>query len=119
MDEGILAHIQHLKAYANTEPLKTSLLDPRFNLVKRGTAPGFEDLDGKWAVPGSGYGQSIINIWRRILDEPVPDKNEDSGTVSDVHDKIADKKLIEEFQNMIKELSNFVEKLKGIANNKE
>jgi len=68
-EEGIRAHIQHLKAYANTEPLKTPLVDPRFHLVERGTAPNWEDLNGKWAVPGEGYGESVIDIWKRILGE--------------------------------------------------
>jgi len=68
VEDGIRAHIQHLKAYANTEPLKTDIVDPRFNLVKRGSAPNFEDLNGKWAVQ-EGYGQSIVSIWRRMLDE--------------------------------------------------
>ena len=40
-------------------------------MIKRDIAPNFEDLNGKWAVPGAGYGESIINIWRRILDEQV------------------------------------------------
>ena len=36
---GIRAQIQHLKAYATTKPLVQPLVDPRFGLVKRGTAP--------------------------------------------------------------------------------
>lgn len=66
-EEGIRAQIQHLKAYASKEQLRTPLIDPRFNLVKRGSAPNWQDLDGKWAVPGEGYGKAIINIWNRIL----------------------------------------------------
>lgn len=64
--EGVRAQIQHLKAYASTEPLKNECVDPRFNLVSRGVAPAWEDLNGRWAVPGDGYGQDILKIFERI-----------------------------------------------------
>lgn len=60
---GIRAQIQHLKAYANKETLKNPCVDPRFNLVTRGIAPNWEDLNGKWAVPGTTYGQNILKIY--------------------------------------------------------
>ena len=34
----------------------------RFSLVKRGVAPTLEQLNGKWAVPGNGYGESIASM---------------------------------------------------------
>jgi N-acetylmuramoyl-L-alanine amidase len=68
---GIRAQIQHLKAYASTEALKNPCVDPRFNLVTRGIAPYWEDLDGKWAVPGDGYGESIVKIWQDICNTKV------------------------------------------------
>lgn len=55
---GIRAQVQHLKAYASTDPLNNACVDPRFNLVTRGIAPCVEDLGGKWAS-GAGYGYSI------------------------------------------------------------
>lgn len=57
--QGLRAQVQHLKAYASTAPLKNACVDPRFNLVMRGIAPNLEDLDGRWAAPGIGYGASI------------------------------------------------------------
>ena len=36
---GIRAQIQHLKAYASTEPLKQDCIDTRFRYVQRGCAP--------------------------------------------------------------------------------
>lgn len=63
---GIRAQIQHLKAYASTEPLKHPCVDQRFHLVKRGSAPKWVDLNGKWAVPGTTYGQSILKLFDRI-----------------------------------------------------
>ena len=59
---GLRAQVQHLKAYASSEPLNTVCVDPRFNKVDRGIAPCLEDLDGRWAVPGVGYGKRIALI---------------------------------------------------------
>ena len=59
---GLRAQTQHLKAYASTEPLNNACVDPRFNKVDRGIAPCLEDLDGRWAVPGVGYGKRIALI---------------------------------------------------------
>ncbi len=69
--EGVRAQIQHLKGYASTEPLSNLCVDPRFGLVQRGVAPCWEDLNGRWAVPGNGYGESIVDIHRRILETQV------------------------------------------------
>lgn len=53
---GIRAQIQHLKGYATTNPLNQECVDPRYKYVAKGCAPTFEQLSGKWAVPGySGY----------------------------------------------------------------
>ena len=49
---GIRAQIQHLKAYATSAALKNTCIDPRYKYVSKGCAPRFEDLAGKWAVPG-------------------------------------------------------------------
>lgn len=66
---GVEAHVQHLYAYATTEPLPAgiTLVDPRFSLVKRGSAPYVEWLGASenptgvgWAHPGVGYGASIV-----------------------------------------------------------
>ena len=59
---GLRAQTQHMKAYASTEPLNNACVDPRFNKVNRGIAPCLEDLDGRWAVPGVGYGKRIALI---------------------------------------------------------
>ncbi len=62
-EAGVEAHIQHLYAYASTEPLPQGkeLLSPRFALVQRGCAPTWQGLNARWAVPGTTYGQSIIH----------------------------------------------------------
>ncbi|MEW6458679.1 MAG: stalk domain-containing protein [Bacillota bacterium] len=71
---GVEAHIQHLYAYATTDPLPPGkvLLNPRFNLLeqlkRRGSASTWQDLNGRWAVPGTTYGQSIIHdFWLKAL----------------------------------------------------
>ncbi|MDQ1001197.1 N-acetylmuramoyl-L-alanine amidase [Neobacillus niacini] len=67
--EGVLAHLQHLYAYASTKPLPDGypLVDPRFSLVARGSAPTWVGLNGKWAVPGTTYGQSILGLYERMI----------------------------------------------------
>lgn len=49
---GIRAQIQHLKGYATTVPLVHECIDPRYKYITKGCAPRFEDLAGRWAVPG-------------------------------------------------------------------
>jgi hypothetical protein len=59
---GVRAHIQHLKAYASTEPLNQGLVDPRFRYVKRGSSHTIQGLAGTWATDRNYH----IKI-RRIL----------------------------------------------------
>lgn len=63
---GVMAQIQHLKAYASKEALKNECVDPRFNLVTRGVAPTVDALEGKWAT-SAGYGKKITTIYSDIL----------------------------------------------------
>ena len=65
--EGLRAQVQHLKAYGSTEPLVNPCIDARFKYVSRGCAPRTIDLNGKWAVPGVGYGESIDAIAREVI----------------------------------------------------
>ena len=72
-DEGVLAHLEHLFAYASKQTLPSNLskVDPRYDLVTKGIAPNWEDLNGRWAVPGNNYGQEIIQIYELIKKEVV------------------------------------------------
>ena len=70
--EGVRAQIQHLKAYANKQPLNNPQVDPRFHLVKRGTAKYVEWLGQKenpdglgWAT-GKSYGYKIIRLIKEL-----------------------------------------------------
>lgn len=73
---GIRAQIQHLKAYANREPLLNPCVDPRFNYVDRGCVPYIEQLGIQenpqrkgWSA-GKNYGGQILDILGRILKMP-------------------------------------------------
>jgi len=68
---GVRAQIQHLKAYASTEPLKQANASPRFHLITRGIAPFWEDLNGRWAVPGTYYAQTILHIYETALEYTI------------------------------------------------
>lgn len=61
VQEGIRAHVQHLKAYASTDELKNECVDPRFKWIERGCAPYVEDLDGHW-TSDTGYSSKILSI---------------------------------------------------------
>jgi len=62
---GVRAHVQHLKAYASTEALRQSLVDPRFRYVKRGRAPSIYDLAGRWASDRE-YGRKLEGLLKRL-----------------------------------------------------
>ena len=63
---GIRAQIQHLKAYATTEPLNKACVDSRYSLVTKGCAPYVqwlginENPTGKGWATDPGYGNDIV-----------------------------------------------------------
>ncbi|MBQ7477760.1 MAG: glucosaminidase domain-containing protein [Selenomonadaceae bacterium] len=70
---GVRAHIQHLLAYASTRTPVKPVVDPRYELVRstygERTLNKWQDLNGRWAVPGNSYGQSILSMFRAIVNE--------------------------------------------------
>ncbi|MCD4745424.1 MAG: glucosaminidase domain-containing protein [Bacteroidales bacterium] len=62
---GVIAHIQHLKAYASKKDLVGKLIDKRFGFVKRGIAPTVDHLTGKWAAD-KNYSNKIKNLLSRL-----------------------------------------------------
>ena len=68
---GVRAHIQHLLAYASTRKPVEPVVDPRYQLVRSSygqrTLGRWEDLNGRWAVPGHSYGQSILSMFKDML----------------------------------------------------
>ena len=65
MEEGVRAHIQHLKAYASKEPIVPPYVDPRLDHVKRGSAQTIHDLTGRWASD-PGYGDKIEGLLKQL-----------------------------------------------------
>ena len=59
MRTGVVAHVQHIKAYANQDELALPLEDPRFALVRRASAPTVMALAGRWAADPL-YGEKIL-----------------------------------------------------------
>lgn len=70
---GVRAHIQHLQAYASQNEPQLALVDPRYEvLVTRypqyhGAIQYWTGLNGRWAVPGTHYGQDILILWHEAL----------------------------------------------------
>ena len=73
---GVRAHIQHLLAYTSKRPPKTEIVDPRYEIIATarpkifGKIHNWLGLGGTFAVPGTYYGQDILNILKQAL---VPD----------------------------------------------
>ncbi|MGL5082075.1 MAG: hormogonium tapered terminus morphoprotein TftA [Microcoleaceae cyanobacterium] len=64
---GVRAHIQHLKAYASTEPLVQAVVDPRFSDIQRGVAPSVLQLGGRWSAD-LRYGDRILALVQRLYE---------------------------------------------------
>lgn len=81
---GIRAQIQHLKAYANKEPLKQECVDPRFGLVLRGCAPYVKWLGMKENPTGRGwasaknYGYNVLRVLNNIRQIKEEDPKEET-----------------------------------------
>ena len=75
---GIRAQVQHLKAYGSLDKLINQCVDPRFNLVSRGSAKYVEWLGKKENPTGSGwatsknYGHDIVNMINALLNKGNP-----------------------------------------------
>lgn len=115
---GIRAQIQHLKAYACTEPLKKECVDPRFQYVERGCSEFVEWLGiqenpkGKGWAAGSGYGSKILNIMEAIAgikeEQPKPapapqPEPEQTGTYKVQAGSYKDKKLANSLAAVLKD----------------
>lgn len=68
---GVRAHIQHLMAYASVKKPAEPIVDPRYSLVRDmygdAVLTKWTDLNGRWAVPGTYYGQTILEIFDQLL----------------------------------------------------
>ena len=91
IENGVRAQLQHLYAYGCKDALpenETTIVDPRFKYVTRGIATYWEQLAGRWAVPGfdgndaeaavkngTTYGQKIDKIYEGIKATKVTDSD--------------------------------------------
>ena len=81
IENGVRAQLQHLYAYGckDSVPSGETIVDPRFKYVTRGIAPTWEELAGRWCVPGyagndpetsmkegTTYGQKIDKIYNTL-----------------------------------------------------
>lgn len=87
IENGVRAQLQHLYAYGCKDALpkeESKIVDPRFKYVTRGIAVYWEQLAGRWAVPGYDgsdpaaamakgltYGQKIDNIYEGLMKTKV------------------------------------------------
>ena len=140
--EGILAQAQHAKAYATTGSLNEVCVDPRYHLLvkygKCGTAQHWEDLGGKWAVPGystklyasskaandakDSYGYKIVGILNNILKMSKgerkmvinvhaghnPDGKTACGAIGYIKESTEARRVKEEVVRMLRELGHAV-----------
>jgi N-acetylmuramoyl-L-alanine amidase len=69
-EAGVRAQVAHMVAYVYVDsPVSwaNATTDPRFDLVwPRGAVSVLADLNGRWAFPGTTYGQKIEAIARKI-----------------------------------------------------
>lgn len=75
-DQSVPAHLGRLLAYALTDEqaddtqralIATALAYRPLPTNYRGAAPSIQGLNGRWAVPGTTYGQTIVDLMRRML----------------------------------------------------
>ena len=80
--EGVRAHIQHLKAYGSTDSLNNQLVDSRFRFVKRGSVQNITELTGNWASDPQ-YHHKINSILTRLYDGSYANTEINSTRVAD------------------------------------
>lgn len=99
VESGVRAQLQHLYAYGCKGALpddENTIIDPRFKYVTRGIATYWEQLAGRWAIPGfdgdsaeesmnngTTYGQKINKIYEVLIATKV--------TSSDIEKYFAEK----------------------------
>lgn len=129
IENGVRAQLQHLFAYGSKESLPSgeTLVDPRFKHVTRGVAPTWEELAGRWCVPGyegddpeasmkagTTYGQKIDKIYQEIISTNVSEddtKKYFPDTEVDINNKTEDDKVTVEkpvIDEDTKEKVNFI-----------
>lgn len=105
---GVLAHLQHLAAYAGL-PVAGEIVDPRYKWVKKGCAPTVEALGGKWA-PSPDYGLSIVRDYLAgMLDTPAPDPCAGCAKVRELQEKL------DRYRQAVDDAAAALDKVKGVG----
>lgn len=67
IEEGVTAQMQHLYAYATRAklPKGEEVIDPRFRMVVRGSAPSWQKLNMRWAM-NNHYSERILDIYAQM-----------------------------------------------------
>ena len=66
VQEGIRAHVQHLKGYGTDAPLVQECIDPRYKWINpKGKAPTIYGLAGTWAAD-KAYGEKLYALIQRL-----------------------------------------------------
>jgi hypothetical protein len=95
--DAVPAHLGRLLAYALRDDqadgwqralIVKALSYRSLPLNYRGASPRWIDLNGRWAVPGTTYGQAIINLARRMRGDTLlaQEKDEEQTTPGDEDD---------------------------------
>lgn len=145
--EGVTAQLQHLFAYGSkdTLPDNEAIVDPRFTYVTRGISTYWQQLAGRWAVPGydkntystpeaamkaeNTYGQKILKLANGLLainvtdadiekyfPSPVePEPTPVTPVEPDTDDNKIDADKVNTIMNLLEKLLNFFLKLFGIS----
>ena len=68
MQEGVRAHIQHLKGYASPSLRRIQNVNPRWNLIEdiRGTIQTLDQLYEKWTIDHAAYKANIESILKSL-----------------------------------------------------
>lgn len=74
---GVAAVVRRMRMYAVNDPAAydLSILGRELPSTIWGTAPNIENFNGLWAVPGTGYGESIValaDLMRQTTPPPPP-----------------------------------------------
>lgn len=78
VEAGVRAHVLRMRMYAVNDPAAYSdrVLGRPLPQNHWGQYPTIEDFNGVWAVPGVGYGQSIVNDYLTPMVNTEPQNNE-------------------------------------------
>ena len=69
MEDGVRSHVLRMRMYAVNDAswYLLDVLQRELPSYLWGKSPYIQDFDGRWAVPGDGYGDSVVNNYLRKM----------------------------------------------------